>query len=296
MQRTTTLLFALSLLLPALPAAAQKGFSVQSDGDQKLYSIDLQTGAATAIGETGFDGIEGLAFSPGCQTLYGVDDVSDRLVTCNTGTGACQSIGSLGVDVTDTGLAFANDGALYMSTDAPKRPSIKLYQIDPATGVATLVGDQGREVTGLAGNLTGVFGLGGDGTNSLVSIDPVSGAATKIGDLATVSLQDGGSDFGRDGTFWGINDVSGGGNRPSGPSQIFKVDLKTGRATVVATARDGSNRGLNGFEGLAIQDGICGFPGFGNAVATETPTLDEWAMIALAGLLGALGYRVLRQG
>ncbi len=292
----TTFLSAILLLLAALPAAAQKAFSVQSDGDQKLYSINLQTGAATVLGATGFDGVEGLAFSPGCRVLFGVDDVTDRLVTCDTATGACKSIGSLGVDVTDTGLAFANDGALYMSTDAPKKPSIKLYQVDPATGVATLVGDQGREVTGLAANLTAIFGLGGDGTNSLVTIDPVSGAAAKIGDLGTVSLQDGGLDFGRDGTLWGINDVSGGGNRPSGPSQIFKVDLKTGRATVVATTRDSSNRAINGFEGLAIQDGICSFPGFGTAAAVETPTLGEWAMIALAGLLGALGYRILRQG
>jgi hypothetical protein len=263
------------------------GYSIRSDGDQKLYRIDLETGVTTPAGtakSSGFEGIEGLAFSPGCQTLYGVDDVKDRLVTCNRTTGACETMGSLGVDVTDTGLTFANDGGLYMSTDAPKDP-IRFFRLDPATGNATWLGDPGIEITGLAANPLAIYGLGGDGKDVLVQVDPVSGAATTIGPLQTVTLQDGGLDFDHDGTLYGLNDLGPGSGKAS---QIFKIDLETGKATVVAVTKDPSGKALSGFEGLAIDDGMCSVKGFGSAVAIDAPALDGLGMAVLAlGLVGA---------
>src|SRR5215210_2626542 len=132
MKRSLVLFFL--TLTAALPVAAGTGYSVQSDGNQKLYRIDLATGVATPVSNsaTGFEGIEGLAFGPGCKILYGVDDVKDRLVTCDIKTGSCASVGTLGVDVTDTGLALGNNGKIYMSTDAPKNP-IRFFEVDPAT-------------------------------------------------------------------------------------------------------------------------------------------------------------------
>lgn len=135
MQRTAILL--LLLLAAPLPASAQTAYSVQSDGDDKLYSIDLATGAATAIGPSGFQDIESLTFSPHCGTLFGVDDVVDALVTCNIQTGACTEVGRLGVDITDTGLAVASSGQYYISTDVPVPEN--LYRADFWTGAATRV-------------------------------------------------------------------------------------------------------------------------------------------------------------
>jgi hypothetical protein len=268
--------------------AAGVAYSIRSDGDQKLYRIDLKTGVTTPVGSaksSGFEGIEGLAFSPGCATLYGVDDVKDRLVTCNRTTGACETVGSLGVDITDTGLTFANDGNLYMSTDAPKDP-IRFFRIDPGTGNTTWVGDPGIEITGLAANPLAVYGLGGDGKDVLVQIDPLTGAATTIGPLGSaVTLQDGGLDFDHDGTLYGIDDLGPGSGKAS---QIFKIDLATGKATVVAVTKDLQGKALNGFEGLAIDNGMCSVRGFGSAVAIEAPALDGWGMAMLAlGLAGA---------
>src|SRR5262249_44235550 len=151
----------------------------------------------------GFMGVESFAFDAGCRNLYGVDDVTDQLLTCNITTGACTPVGPLGVDVTDTGLAFGVDGNLYMSTDAPK-PS-KLYKLDPKTGAATLIGEQGQEVTGLAADKTGLYGLGGDGRDNLVKLDTATGHATVIGSLNTVVLVDGGIDFDSNGVLWGIH-------------------------------------------------------------------------------------------
>lgn len=290
---------ALAVLLFAVAApgiaAVGTGYSVQSDGSQKLYRIDLATGVATALGATGFDGIEGLAFDPGCKALYGVDDVKDRLVTCDVKTGACTTVGSLGVDVTDTGLAFSSDGRLFMSTDAPKNP-LRFFTLDPKTGAATWVGNQSTEVTGLAGDLFSLYGLGGDGKDNLVIVNAATGKTVPIGPLGAVTLQDGGLDFDRDGTLYGLNDL-GPGSRASGqPSQLFKISPQTGKATVAVTLKDPAGKPINGFEGLAIDGGICAAQGFGaGGTVVNAPALDAWGLGLLAAGLATAALFVLRR-
>jgi hypothetical protein len=287
-------LFLLALAAAPSFAAVGTGYSVQSDGSQKLYRIDLATGVATPLGATGYDGIEGLAFDPGCKKLYGVDDVKDRLVTCDLKTGGCTTVGSLGLDVTDTGLSFSNDGRLFMSTDAPKNP-LRFFALDPQNGTATWIGNQGTEVSGLAGSLFALYGLGGDGKDNLVIVDPATGKATPVGPLGAVTLQDGGLDFDRDGTLYGLNDLGPGTNASGKPSQLFKIDTQTGKATVVVTLRDPSGKPVNGFEGLAIEGGICAARGFGEAAAVEAPALDALGLGLLAVGLATAALMVLRR-
>lgn len=280
------------LLAGALPLAAQTAFSVRSDGndnrDDYLYSIDLQTGVATPIGPTGFEDVEGLAFDRGCETLYAVDDVTDRLLTCDTTTGACRQVGNLGVDVTDTGLAFADEHTLFMSTDAPKNPA-RFYEVNRFTGKATAVGNQGQEVTGLAAGPDGIFGLGGDGTDNLVRIDPATGAATRIGSLGAVLPSDGGLDIDAEGVLWGIEDAG-----LRNPSRLFTVDTATGHATVVATVRLNNNTQLGGFEGLAIANGVCDSLA-GTQTVLAIPTVGEWGLAALAALLTGAALFLIRR-
>ena len=286
------------MLLPgAFPAAAQTAYSVRSDGgstagslDDYLYSIDLATGEAIAIGPTGFEDVESLAFAPGCTRLYGVDDVTDQLLTCDPATGGCKPVGPLKVDVTDTGLAFGRTGLLFMSTDAPKKPT-NLYRLNPYTGEAVRAGDQGQSVTGLAVNDTAIYGLGGDNSNNLVVIDPFTGHANPVGSLGSaVKLSDGGLDFAADGQLYGISDASG----RTGPSQVFTVDTETGHATVVATVHDDKGKAISGFEGLAVQGGICSVAAPG--VVTDVPTASEWGLAMLTAMLVASGLFILRRG
>jgi hypothetical protein len=285
----------LGLILAAgIPLSAQTGpiaYSVRSDGtdaqDDYLYSIDLATGIATPIGPTGFEDVEGLAFDTDCATLYGVDDTTDRLLTCDTETGACTQVGNLGVDITDTGLAFLGE-RLFMSTDAPKNPS-RFYQLDPLLGTATLIGPQPQEVTGLAAGPLGVFGLGGDTRDNLVEIDPVTGAATVIGPLGTVQPSDGGLDFDAHGVLWGIEDRG-----LRNPSRIFRVNISTGAATLGPTIHLANNTNLVGFEGLAIDQGVCAVLGAAPG-PTDVPTLGEWGLIALTALLSLAGMALLRR-
>ena len=280
------------LLAGALPLAAQTGYSVRSDGndrqDDVLFAIDLKTGVATPIGPTGFEDVEGLTFDRACKTLYGVDDVTDRLLTCDIETGACHQVGNLGVDITDTGLAFGSDLQLYMSTDAPKNPPF-LYRVDPQTGAATPVADQGQEITGLAANTTGIFGLGGDGRNNLVRVNPANGVVTPIGPLGAVAPRDGGLDFDAGGVLWGVEDA---GLRD--PSRIFTVDPETGAATVVATVHLENGTTLGGFEGLAVKEGVCAVVVQGGA-PEAIPAVGGWGLAVLAALLTGMGLFVLRR-
>jgi hypothetical protein len=296
-------LFLMAMVFPAGPAGAQTGYATRAEGSGSspqdfLYSIDMQTGLATKIGPAGgFMGVESFTFDPGCKTLYGVDDVTDQLVTCDVQSGTCTAVGPLGVDITDTGLAFGADGILYMSTDAPK-PS-KIYKLDPKTGAATLLGAQGQEVTGLAADKTGLYGLGGDGRDNLVKIDTATGHATVIGPLKTVVLVDGGIDFDAGGALWGIHPGSVG---RVGHSQTLKIDTATGAATIVAQVKDAAGGSyLDGFKGLAIADGVCKNllppppPPPPNQGPTEIPTLAAWGLAALALVLTACGVLVLRR-
>jgi hypothetical protein len=114
-----------------------------------LFTIDVNTGVGTLVGRTGFNGIQGLDFSPD-GTLYGWDvgngdGIGAGLVRINPITGAAVDVDT---SVSGSGriqtLAFAPDGTLYGAGDA-------LYKIDVATGTATVIGGGGySDVRGLA--------------------------------------------------------------------------------------------------------------------------------------------------
>jgi hypothetical protein len=260
------------------------GYSIDSDATGRLWRIDMNTGVATAIGPTGFQDIESLSFSA-TGVLYGVDDASNQLVRCSLSTGACTAVGHLGVDFTDSGLAFANNGTLWMSTDLPG-PPYTLYRLNSTTGKATAIGSQGQPVTGLAFWNGVLYGLGGDSRDNLLTMNRTTGAGTPVGDLLAVTLVDGGIDFDIRGVLWGIGDRGG---TPHPPGQIFTVDTSTGAATLVATVTNGSGSELWGFEGLAIWPSE-------KEPTEEEPFVPEPGTFLLlgTGLLGLSGYGALR--
>jgi len=85
------------------------------DQSRHLATINLQTGVATLVGETGVFKIASLTFNPG--TLYSVDLDSGDLVTISTADGSVTNLCTLSLN-DGTGLAYnPNDGLLYYTTD-----------------------------------------------------------------------------------------------------------------------------------------------------------------------------------
>ncbi len=281
------------------------GYSVNSDSRSaddssidNLYLIDLATGDSTRIGPVGFLDVEGLAFSPD-GVLFGADDESNSLIQISTETGSAAAVGgqsnNLQLDPTqffDFGLTFR------CSDDQPILSSDNLQQLlmsdltDNAR--ATLIGNTSNvSITGLAtlasaeGDL--IYGLGSGTTPNLYMMDTVTGAATLIGPLVNAApYTDAGVAFDEDGQLWAITDRSSIASETL-PSQILRIDIETGTATVVAET-------IDGIESLAITAPDCeGVNGTIDDDIFEVPAFTGWGLAALVLMLLMLsGYHLRR--
>ena len=262
------------LVLVSLFAISANGapvaYSVNSDSgssnEDSLYQINLATGEDRLQGElisvSIYDHIdtEGLAFDSD-NTLWGMDDATLTLFPINTLSGAIP-FGEI-IDVStvfpsgganDFGMTFSCDNSLYVTSVTTDT----LYRIDLDAGSKEAIGALGANISAIAaiGSPTKLYGLGngqfenGD-TDSpdLYSIDVSTGAATLIGPLGSDAgeYNQGGLAFDSDGTLWAITDrrvING--DIADLSSQILRVDVDTGTATLVSTT------GEVGFESLAI--------------------------------------------
>jgi len=121
----------------AQPAAA----TTTSDGTM-LYSVDLESGAATEIGPVGDGlGLVGLAIAPGdtLGQVYGLTDVGELVTFSADDPGAATATPITGLDQSDPLLGIdirPVDGSIVALSDAGV-----VYKIDPTEGIATVVGD-----------------------------------------------------------------------------------------------------------------------------------------------------------
>ncbi|MDP3938639.1 MAG: hypothetical protein Q8R92_10950 [Deltaproteobacteria bacterium] len=242
------ILTVLFLFLAGGPAEAQVfAYSVSSEGDDKLYRLDLSTGQENLVGPVGFADVEGLTFHPLTGVLHGVDAATGTLLNIDRLTGAGTAVGAgagnLGVTVAGLGLAFDQMGNLWMSAGS----SQTLYAVDPLSGAASAVGPMGQSVTGLAAFGTTLYGLGGDGANNLVMINTSTGAAAPVGALVNLTTMSGGGiAFAPDDTLWTVTDP---------PGETGTIDKATGVATLVEKVPSGR------FESLAFAQptsAVCG--------------------------------------
>jgi len=260
----SALIMAVSLFA-ASANGAPMAFSINSDsGDlltaDSLYRIDLATGTGQRMGEL-FTGIEtrrdteGLAVDP-LGVLWGIDDDSRTLFQINKENGTIkfgEEIPFSGFPAgggNDFGMTFSCDNSLYVTSVVTGT----LYELDLDAGSKEAIGAMGVNISAIAaiGNPTKLYGLGngllGNGemdSPNLYSIDLDTGLATSIGPLGAEAgdYHQGGLTFDSDGTLWAITDRSG---IDSKTSQILRIDVNTGTATLVSSTSE------IGFESLAI--------------------------------------------
>jgi len=106
-----------------------------ADKPDRLYTIDTTTGVARLVGDTGFPGVQGLAYSPTANVLYGWDigsgsGVGDGLVIINPATGAATDVGPAEGTSEIQGLTVLPNGIILGARDS-------LWQVDPDTGEAS---------------------------------------------------------------------------------------------------------------------------------------------------------------
>jgi hypothetical protein len=130
-------------------------YGIGSVGGPQLYSIDIATGQATVIGNTGLTSTTGggLAISP-TGTFYGTPTAS-RYGTYDSGTGAYTNITN--PTKPGGGGAYAalefhpTTGVLYGLNSAPgSPPPTYLVTIDPPTGTVTNVGQSVDAIDAIA--------------------------------------------------------------------------------------------------------------------------------------------------
>jgi len=233
----------LTLGFAAAPAFAQSPTLYGSDVSlDQLMDIDPASGLFTVIGSQGIPGsesINGLAYDQVHDVLYGVNTATDELVTLNTSTGLATTVGPTNGGQFN-GLAYdpASDVLYSMTT------TDQLYQINPLTGVSTLIGSTSvpDQIEGMALNGTtgALYGLNGQG--QIYSINKSTGAATSLPNA-----------IGTSGLWRGLT-WDGSSNQllasivGSGNGQLYEVDPVTGLGTLVGST-------TNFAQGLAMTDG-----------------------------------------
>jgi hypothetical protein len=165
-----------------------------------LDSVNPATGAVSVIGATGLGDLAGVAAEFN-GTVYATD-LYNNFYRVNTTTGVASLIGSTGLpicpslisptEVSDETLFTAN-GKLYATFDGIDLTSLasvdspELYQINPATGVATLVGPTALGLDAVAQINGTVYGLavGYAGSNTVLSLNLANGNTTFLNDYVS---------------------------------------------------------------------------------------------------------------
>ncbi|MCG8492183.1 MAG: VPLPA-CTERM sorting domain-containing protein [Sneathiellales bacterium] len=144
-----------------------------------LYSININTGAATHVGNFGStSGMNALTFDS-AGNAYGASNSNSNLYSVNVATGAATSLGAIGGGFSRSAgdLAFAN-GTLYGTDNGP---SDGFFSIDTAPVSGTFIGSTGlSNAYGLAFADNTMFGFSGSDTG-LYSIDITTGLAMSLG-------------------------------------------------------------------------------------------------------------------
>jgi len=266
----------LGLSLMAVPADAQNLFGASPSTNQ-YYRIDTATAAAIttqSVTLAGFTvtGINSLTRDPTTGLIYIIakTGLGRQLAVLDLVTGVATLRGSLGDDFSS--LAFSSSGQLYGVTDDGATVPETMYTINKANGARTLFLTLGNgadgEVIAFNPNDGLMYHWSGNGTNIFESINLTTLVITPIAQSGATHGEIFGAVWNPGTNSFYLGDIA---NR-------LLSQTTGGVAAILGTA------GADNYRGFAIV-----------AVgATATPTLGEWGMILLTGLLLFIGAYKLR--
>ncbi len=199
-----------------------------SDDHGNLATVDVATGAATVIGNSGLDltdiafdasgNLFGIAFIGGGTTLFRVD----------TSTAALTPVGALGF-AGGNALVFGGDGTLYAASSS----TANLYRVNPLTGASVALGVVGSSAGDLAfvGSqlyLSATHPVLIDDTLRAIDLGPPA-TAMSVGQFGVADMF--GMARAEDGILYGV-----------AGRRVYTINTATGAATEVTTY-DYFNRG-----------------------------------------------------
>lgn len=295
--------FAFSLLLlsagvsyaQVLYGAAYQG----PDGLSTLYTINITTGAATPVGPIGFERCAGMAFDEVTETLFATCERPDGtdtevLVNIDPNTGVGTDLDAISSCFVWQDMSFRNsDNVLFADGFNGGCTDLTLVMINTTTGAGTNVAD----VTGTSeccGNSLAfsqadtLYYLGSNPPiANLYTVNTVSGNANLITGINFPALlgstpRMNAMDFNPNTGVLYVSIVIGG---PAYgiPRQNFLgiVNINSGNLTVIGET-------VEGLDAIAFGPGQ-------PVIASPIPTLSEWGLMAMALVLGLIGFMAIRR-
>lgn len=255
-----------------------------------IYDVNITTGAATNPRSTGTSStLTGITYDPGSGILYGLTALDgnfpNSLLRINPTTGATVVVGPTHLSrIFEGDIAFnPTNGRLYGIVENPDPNSlvVNLFQINPATGAATVVGPlntaaQTRDFSALAFNAAG----------TLFTIDTSDSAALGHSVLSTVNPS----------TATLLTSITM--NVNLGETAGLAFDPATGVAYLADGAFDGTLKlyTLDTTTGVATAIGSLGNSGGLAGLAFITPVPEPGvAVLFLVGLAGSVLLRLRRR-
>jgi len=216
-------------------ASAGVMYAASGPLDGGLYSVNTSTGAAALIGSLGVNEIQGLAINPVDNEIWGITLGTSESSLYRISAAGGDALPAVTVPVANMrALTFGEDGTMYGGTTGGN-----LYELDPSTGAATLIGPApGVSYSGLtysrSSGLLWASVRGVIGRDRIYTVDPATGDTAfvgRTGDNADTPYLA----FGPTGALYGLKGIS-----PQ-ENTLISVDTLTAVGTTI---------GLTGVSGL----------------------------------------------
>lgn len=283
-----------------------------TDDTGELLHVDAQTGRRTLITDFGNPAQGPVGDLPQNVALFSNGDlyVSDRdapsgnggIYIVDKGTG----LRTILTDLSDGGqgptadsardIAEGPGGILYLSTTSGGFDNGGvLFEVNRNTGFRTVISEFGQPLQGPLASVrwinvdqvTGtVYVLNNSNTNTVLSVNPNTGNRQLISDI------DNPGQGPTDTNVQGLAMLEDGRLLVNGNNNdnLLRIDPNTGFRVVLSDYDDPAEGPLGGFgQGIIIAT-------VATQMVTEiVPTLSEWGLIAMAGILGIVGFIVARR-